>query len=126
MQEPVLLEHVEVYRGVRSVAKLECLGVPRQANDLVRPIAAEPAATSRVPVDRYLLADGIEAGEIVPRHRLIDDRHAWPPHIPETEIASGDQRYSKRLEISRRDKRHRRPETIAGQLHVAFREQETT
>ena len=56
-----------------------------------------------VAVERELLSDGTAAAEVVPRHRLIDDRHARPALVLELEIAAGNQRRAERLEVLRAD-----------------------
>src|SRR5450432_400950 len=123
IQQPVLLEHVEVHRRIRGVAKFHRLGIARQSHDLVWLIAAEPAAAPRVAVDPDMLSNWADAGKIASRHGLIYNRDARAGGIAESEIASRKQRYAERFKIPRRHEDHARPLPILGLLDMPLRKE---
>ncbi len=79
----------------------------------------------RMLIDRDVLADGIDAREVAPRHRLVDDRHTRSTRILKCEIMSCDERNPQRFEISRRHKRHSRPAPILRPFYTSFRKHVT-
>jgi len=53
---------------------------------------AIPATGPGIHVDGDVLTDGILAGKIMARHRLINDRHAHPAGIGDGKVAPGEER----------------------------------
>src|SRR5205807_5996004 len=91
-------------------------------NVYVRPIVPE-WQRERVVKHRDVPGDWIEPREKVPGHRGGDDRYPRPPHIPQAEIAPGQERDAEGLEIPRRHKGDRRPLALFRRFHMALRDQ---
>src|SRR5262249_42012458 len=107
--EPRLLgERHEDFRLGR-LARLLLLDIAGDADDLAR------EALTQI-VDDDLPADWVFAFEILPRHRLIDDRH-WAPvrQITIVEFAPGQKGGPQRAEIGRADGAIRHQYVAVGQ-----------
>ena len=68
-----------------------------------------------------MFADGIYAGEIAPRHGLIDDCHARSSGVLKGEVMPCQERYAHGFEIARRHKRYARSPASLRAFHISFR-----
>jgi hypothetical protein len=93
------------------------LRVAHHANDLQR---------ARLPFERELPAERITGTKVVARHRLVDDGHQRAAGIRRLEVAAGDQRRGKRLEVPRCHAIDGDAAAIVRMLHEAFHIDEQT
>src|SRR5262245_64021439 len=95
--EPWNLGEGDEYFRLGRLARLFLFDVAGDADDFGR-------ETLMQVIDNKLMADRILAREILPRHRLVDDRHLrGVRHVMVVEFATGPQRRLQRAEIARAD-----------------------
>src|SRR5208282_1347687 len=95
-----LLEGVEVDGARCGFTNVVVLRVAHYSYDLVSLVGAE---TLPVAVEPEMLSNGVAVGEVIPRHRLVDDGHARAALVLVIEVPPGEEWRAEGLEVLRGD-----------------------
>src|SRR5579862_1355099 len=119
MEDALFLEHIEIHRARRSLAKLDVLCVSDNAYHFIGLVVTVPAARRSAAVNVDMHPDRIAPWKIVSRHALADDRDSRTARVIEREIASREQRNAERIEILRRHPAQRGVAAILGPFRIS-------